>query len=385
MTLARPRGKPPRLTVEESRHPNSICSLRVNETAFLRIDGLRRSYGSVLALDSVDLTIQRGEFFSLLGPSGCGKTTLLRLIGGLDYPDSGRILLNDTDLATQPANKRPINTVFQTYALFPHLNIFSNVAFGLRMRGVNRNQIKERVDRVMKLVEIESLSSRKPNQLSGGQRQRVALARALVNEPQILLLDEPMAAIDLRLRKQLQTDLRALQQRLGTTFIYVTHDQEEALLMSDRVAVMNAGRIEQIGAPREIYEQPQTQFVAGFLGNSNLLRGRCISRDSQMFLECPIGVLQLNPSNAGNAQNEEPVAVSIRAEQIQFVGGPNQPNSFIGKIARIDYHGANTNILLQIGKDTLLISIKGNEGLALQPGAEAIVCLPPNALRILTR
>jgi spermidine/putrescine transport system ATP-binding protein len=253
------------------------------------------------------------------------------------------------------------------------------------MRGVNRNEIKERVDRVMKLVEIESLSNRKPNQLSGGQRQRVALARALVNEPQILLLDEPMAAIDLRLRKQLQTDLRALQQRLGTTFIYVTHDQEEALLMSDRVAVMNAGRIEQIGAPREIYERPQTQFVAGFLGNSNLLRGRCISRDNQMFLDCSIGPLQLDPSNAGNAQNGEPVAVSIRAEQIQFVGNSAQPNSFTGKVDRIDYHGAKTNILLQISKETLLISINGNEGIALRPGVDAIVRLPPHALRILTR
>ncbi|MDB6040736.1 MAG: potA [Verrucomicrobiales bacterium] len=362
-----------------------MYSLLLNETVFLRIEGLRRNYGSVLALNSIDLTIQRGEFFSLLGPSGCGKTTLLRLIAGLDYPDAGQILLNGADLATQSADKRPINTVFQTYALFPHLTIYGNVAFGLRMRGVHKAEIKERVDRVMKLVEIESLASRKPNQLSGGQKQRVALARALVNEPQILLLDEPMAAIDLRLRKQLQTDLRALQQRLGITFIYVTHDQEEALLMSDRVAVMNAGRIEQIGAPRDIYERPQTEFVAGFLGSSNVLRGRRIHCNNQTFLECALGRLQLDLSSAGNNQNDAPIAVSIRAEQIQFTRNTTQPNSFTGKVTRIDYHGAITNLLLQIGNNKLLMSTKGNEGAELRTGFEVKVHLPSDALRVLTR
>lgn len=374
-----------RLAVEESRHLNSISSLLVNETVFLRIERLRRTYGSVSALDSIDLTIQRGEFFSLLGPSGCGKTTLLRLVAGLDYPDDGQILLNGVNLATQSADKRPINTVFQTYALFPHLTIYGNVAFGLRMRAVQKTEIKERVDRVMKLVEIESLASRKPNQLSGGQKQRVALARALVNEPQVLLLDEPMAAIDLKLRKQLQTDLRALQQRLGITFIYVTHDQEEALLMSDRVAVMNAGRIEQIGAPRDIYERPQTEFVAGFLGSSNVLRGSRIHCNNQTFFDCSLGRLQLDFSGAENGQNEEPVAISIRAEQLQFTGSSGQPNSFTGKVIRIDYHGANTNLLLQIGNDKLLMSTKGNEGAELRAGGVVNVHLPPEALRVLTR
>ena len=362
-----------------------MYSLLVNETVFLQIEGLRRNYGSVSALDSIDLTIQRGEFFSLLGPSGCGKTTLLRLIAGLDYPDAGQIRLNGANLAVQSADKRPINTVFQTYALFPHLTIYGNIAFGLRMRRVDKNEIKARVDRVMKLVEIESLSSRKPNQLSGGQKQRVALARALVNEPQILLLDEPMAAIDLRLRKQLQTDLRALQQRLGITFIYVTHDQEEALLMSDRVAVMNAGRIEQIGAPRDIYEKPQTEFVAGFLGSSNVLRGRRIHCNNQTFFDCTLGRLQLDLSGAGNNQNEDTLAVSIRAEQIQFTRSTTQPNSFTGKITRIDYHGATTHVLLQIGNDKLVMSTKGNEGVELRTGFEVNVHLPSDALRVLTR
>ncbi len=246
----------------------------MNETNFLSIEKLRRNYGSVLALDSIDLEIAKGEFFSLLGPSGCGKTTLLRLIAGLDSPEGGRCVLSGADLATHSADRRPINTVFQTYALFPHLNVFDNIAFGLRMRRIGKPEVHNRVCQAMKLVEIVSLETRKPHQLSGGQKQRVALARALVNEPRILLLDEPMAAIDLRLRKQLQTDLRALQQRLGITFIYVTHDQEEALQLSDRVAVMNGGRIEQVGSPREIYERPQTEFVARFMGHCNLLRGR---------------------------------------------------------------------------------------------------------------
>ncbi len=354
-----------------------------NETDFLRIEALCRNYGSVQALDSIDLTIHRGEFFSLLGPSGCGKTTLLRLIAGLDYPDAGHILLHGANLAAQSADKRPVNTVFQTYALFPHLTIFNNIAFGLRMRGINNTEIAQRVHAVMKLVEIEPLGSRKPHQLSGGQKQRVALARALVNEPQILLLDEPMAAIDLRLRKQLQTELRALQKRLGITFVYVTHDQEEALLMSDRVAVMNAGRIEQIGPSREIYERPRTKFVAGFMGSCNVLLGRQSMTDNRHYFDCPLGRLQLDSGDPSLRKNEGELTIAIRSEQIILTTVTGLPNTLTARITRIDYHGANSQVLLEISGQSIGLAAKETEETELRVGAEVRVQLPPHALRIL--
>jgi len=337
-----------------------------------------------LALDSIELEIAKGEFFSLLGPSGCGKTTLLRLIAGLDSPDAGRIILAGYDLAAQSADKRPINTVFQTYALFPHLTVFANVAFGLRMRGVGKAEINERANRAMKLVEIEPLGSRKPHQLSGGQKQRVALARALVNEPRILLLDEPMAAIDLRLRKQLQTELRALQQRLGITFIYVTHDQEEALLLSDRVAVMNTGRIEQIGSPREIYERPQTEFVARFMGSCNILRGRVFRADGKCFFEFGAGRLEVGAGHSAGLLDQQEVLIAIRAEQILLTSETALPNSFSGRVVRIDYQGANTHILVKIGSESILVALKGGEDAKLESGSDIQVHFPASALRILT-
>ena len=233
-----------------------------------------RRFGSVTALENVSVAVRPGEFFSLLGPSGCGKTTLLRLIAGLDLPDAGRLRIGGVDALPWPAHRRPVNTVFQSYALFPHLDVWNNVAFGLRMKRVARDQLRSRVQQALDLVQIADLTDRRPAQLSGGQRQRVALARAIVNEPSVLLLDEPLGALDLQLRRQLQVELRALQRRLGMTFIHVTHDQDEALAMSDRVAVMQAGRIVQLGEPGELYARPRTRFVAGFLGECNLLASR---------------------------------------------------------------------------------------------------------------
>jgi spermidine/putrescine transport system ATP-binding protein len=243
------------------------------EAADVRLEDLRKRFGDVAAVDGVSLDIRAGEFFSLLGPSGCGKTTTLRMIGGFELPTSGRILLRGQDITNAPPEKRPVNMVFQSYALFPHLTVFENVAFGLRRRNTGKDEIARRVGEALELVRLGGFGQRKPDQLSGGQQQRVALARALVCEPTVLLLDEPLGALDLKLRRQLQTELKRVQLEVGITFIYVTHDQEEALALSDRIAVMDKGRVEQLGTPEELYDNPSTLFVAGFIGTTNLLAG----------------------------------------------------------------------------------------------------------------
>ena len=237
----------------------------------VRLRAIRKSYGHVLAADGIDLEVAEGEFFTMLGPSGSGKTTLLRVIAGFERPDSGTIELGGTDVSQQPPYARDVNTVFQDYALFPHMSVIENVEYGLKIRKIAKPQRRARAERVLEMVRLEGLGGRKPLQLSGGQRQRVALARAIVNEPEVLLLDEPLGALDLKLRQEMQTELKRIQREVGITFIYVTHDQEEALTMSDRIAVMSSGRIEQIGSPIEVYERPATEFVAGFIGVSNLI------------------------------------------------------------------------------------------------------------------
>ena len=237
----------------------------------VRLTELRKTYGEVVAVAGVDLEIQPGEFFTMLGPSGSGKTTTLRLIAGFERPDSGSVELGGVDVSSTPPYLRDVNTVFQDYALFPHMNVLENVAYGLRVRGVRKQERNGRAEEALRLVRLEGFGRRKPVQLSGGQRQRVALARAIVNSPRVLLLDEPLGALDLKLREQMQIELKAIQQDLGITFLYVTHDQEEALTMSDRIAVFNEGRLEQVGTPEEIYEHPATEFVAGFVGVSNVL------------------------------------------------------------------------------------------------------------------
>ncbi|MGW1452005.1 ABC transporter ATP-binding protein, partial [Micromonospora sp. NPDC002411] len=237
----------------------------------LRLADLTKRFGTRTAVDALDLTIPQGSFFALLGASGCGKTTTLRMIAGLEQPTSGQVLLGDRDIGRLRAHQRPVNTVFQSYALFPHLDVFENVAFGLRRRGIR--SVDDEVNRMLSLVQLDGYGSRRPAELSGGQQQRVALVRALVNRPQVLLLDEPLGALDLKLRRQMQIELKRIQTEVGITFVHVTHDQEEAMTMADTVAVMNAGRIEQLGAPADLYEFPATAFVANFLGQSNLLAG----------------------------------------------------------------------------------------------------------------
>jgi putative spermidine/putrescine transport system ATP-binding protein len=239
----------------------------------IRLEGVEKRYGDVVAVDGVDLDVRDGEFFSMLGPSGSGKTTTLRMIAGFELPTAGRVLLHGRDVTDVPPFDRDVNTVFQDYALFPHLSVADNVAYGLMVRKVPKSERARRVADALRMVRLEGYDRRKPAQLSGGQRQRVALARALVNRPRVLLLDEPLGALDLKLREEMQIELKAIQQQVGITFIYVTHDQEEALTMSDRLAVFNAGRIEQLGSPAEVYERPKTRFVAGFVGTSNLLTG----------------------------------------------------------------------------------------------------------------
>jgi putative spermidine/putrescine transport system ATP-binding protein len=241
------------------------------EAAAVRLDGVRKAYGDVVAVDGVDLEIRAGEFFTLLGPSGSGKTTTLRLIAGFERPDEGRIELAGADVSDRPPYARDVNTVFQDYALFPHMSVADNVAYGLRVRGIAKRKRQERVEEVLERMRLPGLGKRKPSQLSGGQRQRVALARALVNRPQVLLLDEPLGALDLKLRQEMQLFLKSLQQDLGITFVYVTHDQDEALTMSDRLAVFDRGRVEQLGSPAEVYERPANAFVAGFVGVSNVI------------------------------------------------------------------------------------------------------------------
>ena len=239
----------------------------------VRLEHLTKKFKEVVAVDDISLEIEEGEFFSLLGPSGCGKTTTLRMIGGFEEPTSGTVYLGDQEVTRLPPYKRNVNTVFQSYALFPHLSVFENVAYGLKRQKVDKNEIKTRVDDILSLVDLAGYGERRESQLSGGQQQRVALARALVNKPGVLLLDEPLGALDLKLRKQMQLELKRIQNEVGITFVYVTHDQEEAMTMSDRIAVMNGGRFEQIGHPQDVYELPATGFVAGFLGASNLLAG----------------------------------------------------------------------------------------------------------------
>jgi spermidine/putrescine transport system ATP-binding protein len=250
----------------------------------VELQNVSRRFGSVIAVDAVSLGVPRGEFLTLLGPSGCGKTTLLRMIAGFETPDTGRVVLGGRDVTDLPPYRRDVTTVFQQYALFPHMNVFNNVAFGLERRRVAADEITRRVGESLEMVRLVGMERRRSSELSGGQQQRVALARALVLEPKVLLLDEPLAALDLKLRKQMQVELKGLQRRLGISFVYVTHDQEEALTMSDRVVVMNAGRIEQSGRAEEIYERPLTEFVAGFIGVSNIIEGTVESSGGQVSL-----------------------------------------------------------------------------------------------------
>jgi spermidine/putrescine transport system ATP-binding protein len=319
----------------------------------VHLDHVTKRFAEVVAVDDLSLDINRGEFFSLLGPSGCGKTTTLRMIGGFEDSTAGTIHLAEIDVTGLPPFRRNVNTVFQSYALFPHLTVYENVAFGLRRRRVRDTEIRQQVAALLALVELPGYEQRKPSQLSGGQQQRVALARALINNPQVLLLDEPLGALDLKLRKQMQIELKRIQTEVGITFIYVTHDQEEAMTMSDRIAVMRAGHIEQLGAPEELYERPATEFVAGFLGVSNLLDGDIAGRDGDLTtVRLADGTLLRAPSSMVNGSQH--VRVGVRPEKLRVLavqGGdtttPGGLNALEATILDASYIGVSTQYLVE--------------------------------------
>ncbi|HEV3097514.1 MAG TPA: ABC transporter ATP-binding protein [Candidatus Dormibacteraeota bacterium] len=309
--------------------------------AEVRLEGVRKTFGDVVAVNGVDLEIREGEFFSLLGPSGCGKTTCLRMIAGFEEPTAGRIVLHGRDVAGLPAYERDVNTVFQDYALFPHMSVRNNVEYGLLVKGIGRAERRQRVTDALRMMQLERFDRRKPGELSGGQRQRVALARAIVNQPRVLLLDEPLGALDLKLRQAMQIELKSIQERLSMTFIYVTHDQEEALTMSDRLAVMNQGKVEQVGSPAEVYERPATGFVAGFVGASNVLAG-----DAAFTI-------------TGQRQ-----AITVRPEKIRLGRTDERPQadevSAIGVVRDVVYVGAFTRYVVDLEAGGELVVLEQN-------------------------
>jgi spermidine/putrescine transport system ATP-binding protein len=316
----------------------------------VRLVDLVKKFGDVVAVDHIDLEVRDGEFFSLLGPSGCGKTTTLRMIGGFEQPTSGMIELQGRDVTWLPPYQRNVNTVFQSYALFPHLTIFENVAFGLRRKRVKDREIKSRVFEMLRLVELPGFERRKPTQISGGQAQRVALARALINRPAVLLLDEPLGALDLKLRKQMQVELKRIQQEVGITFIYVTHDQEEAMTMSDRIAVMNRGRYEQLGDPEGLYERPTTRFVASFLGISNLLPAKLTgTADGYAVAEVSGDASVRLPKGLVNGQPS--IEVGVRPEKIRMHKVGDSPssgsNQLEGTVIDASYLGVSTSYVVE--------------------------------------
>jgi spermidine/putrescine transport system ATP-binding protein len=322
--------------------------------ADVRLDRVTKRFGDFTAVDDLSLAIEPGEFFSLLGPSGCGKTTTLRMIGGFEEVTEGRVLLGETDVTDLPPFKRATNTVFQNYALFPHLTIYENIAFGLRRRKTAGDEIRRQVSAMLDLVELPGFEQRKPNQLSGGQQQRIALARALVNNPRVLLLDEPLGALDLKLRKQMQVELKRIQSEVGITFIFVTHDQEEAMTMSNRIAVMRHGKIEQLGTPEELYERPTTGFVAGFLGVSNLLDAEVAGRDDgYAALKLADGTVLHAPAALVNGATH--VRLGVRPEKLRVVAvaddhaqaASSNTNAIEGTVLDASYIGVSTQYLIE--------------------------------------
>jgi spermidine/putrescine transport system ATP-binding protein len=313
----------------------------------VRLENVVKRFDDAVAVKGISLEVPRGSFFALLGPSGCGKTTTLRMIGGFEEPTEGRILLGEQDVVGLPPYKRDVNTVFQSYALFPHMSIEDNVAFGLERKGVSRDERRGRVDEVLELVGLSGFARRKPRQLSGGQQQRVALARALVNHPRVLLLDEPLGALDLKLRKQMQLELKRIQHEVGITFVHVTHDQEEAMTMADTIAVMNRGRIEQLGEPQELYERPATEFVAGFLGISNLLAGMVEGPDAVR-----LDTGELVRAQVGGRTGR--VAAGVRPEKIAL-GPRGGENRLDGTVSETAYLGVATQVVVRTPAGTVQV------------------------------
>lgn len=336
-----------------------------SSSAAVRLDRVTKRFGNFIAVNDVSLDVADGEFMTFLGPSGCGKTTMLRMISGFETPTSGRVLLGSQDVTEVPPYKRDVNQVFQSYALFPHLNVWDNIAFGLRMKHVLEAEIKPRVESAIDMVSLRGMEQRKPGQLSGGQRQRVALARAIVNKPKVLLLDEPLSALDAKLRHGMQIELKRLQQKVGITFIFVTHDQEEALTMSDRIAVINKGKIEQLGTVDEIYHKPKTTFVANFIGQANLLPATLIAQngtDSTLRIGDCLDVLVETADLPADVKN---ITVSIRPEKVRIEKHrPEGPNVFTAKVEEELFKGATDQLVVVTEDGLRLTAVVANESAA---------------------
>jgi spermidine/putrescine transport system ATP-binding protein len=347
--------------------------------ADVRLEGVTKEFDGAVAVDDLSLEVEQGRFFAMLGPSGCGKTTTLRMIGGFEEPSSGRIFLGDRDVVGQPPYKRDVNTVFQSYALFPHLSVFENVAFGLRRTGVGGDELRRRADEALELVALSGFGNRKPKQLSGGQQQRVALARALVNHPRVLLLDEPLGALDLKLRKQMQLELKRIQHEVGITFVHVTHDQEEAMTMADTIAVMNHGRIEQLGTPTELYERPRTAFVAGFLGVSNLLHG---SVEGEGAVRLADGTVVQAQTNGRTGE----VAAGVRPEKIAL-GQDGGSNRLAGTVSETAYIGVATQLVVETPAGTVQVFAQNTDSgsRAPEPGSPVTLSWSPQSTFVVER
>jgi spermidine/putrescine transport system ATP-binding protein len=343
---------------------------------------LVKAFGSMRAVDEINLHIPGGEFFSLLGSSGCGKTTTLRMIAGFEKPTSGQILLDGVDMTVTPPHRRHVNTVFQSYALFPHLNVFDNVAFGLRRARIDAKDVNRRVQEALDLVQLTQFAKRKPAQMSGGQQQRVALARALVLKPSVLLLDEPLGALDARLRKQLQVELKTLQQQVGITFVYVTHDQEEALTMSDRIAIMSNGHIEQIASPQEMYEAPATVFVADFLGVSNLMEATAIAGGNRI----KVGPFELTAGHGNAAEGNTKATIRPERVKLEAADAAGGENRIPGRVERWVYLGNAVQLIVKLATGHSIQALMHNDGtdIPFTPGTAVQVHMPSNALRVLT-
>jgi spermidine/putrescine transport system ATP-binding protein len=347
--------------------------MTADQPADVRLEHVVKRFDDVVAVDGISVEIPRGSFFAMLGPSGCGKTTTLRMIGGFEEPDEGRILLGDQDVVGLPPYKRDVNTVFQSYALFPHMSIEDNVGFGLERKGVPKAERAGRVQEMLELVGLEGFAKRRPRQLSGGQQQRVALGRALVNHPRVLLLDEPLGALDLKLRKNMQLELKRIQHEIGITFVHVTHDQEEAMTMADQIAVMDGGRIEQLGAPQKLYEEPATAFVAGFLGVSNLLPGVV---EGAGAIRLDGGGVVRAPSNGRTGR----VAAGVRPEKITLGPGGGE-NELSGTIVETAYIGVATQVVVRTPAGTVQVFAQNvDSGWRVPaPGSEVTLTWSPEA------
>ena len=352
----------------------------------LELHELEKRFADVTAVDSISLDVAAGEFFSLLGPSGCGKTTTLRMVAGFERPTKGEIMLDGTSLATVPPDRRNVNTVFQSYALFPHLNVLDNVAFGMRYQKVPRKERERRAKDALEMVELGALAKRRPHQLSGGQQQRVALARALVLRPALLLLDEPLGALDAKIRRQLRLELKSLQEEVGTTFVFVTHDQEEALSMSDRIAVMNGGRVDQVGTPLEVYESPATLFVADFLGVANVMRAEALGRNGSGCM-VRVGEFELR-AGCGELGCRGAASVVIRPERLEVVPLAERPgeNCLPGMVDRTVFVGSNLQVMVRLVTGEVVQASIPNHGEGLEfheHGKPVMVHAPAEALRVL--